>query len=52
MQWTVRRVISCNTQDSLTERKASPSVVIGLFNALSKDILVLSFVKELKPKPC
>lgn len=49
MEWTVRRVMSCNTQDSLTERKASPSVVIGLFLNI---ILVLSFVKECKPKPC
>lgn len=31
MQWTVRSVISCNTQDSLTERKPSPFVAIGLF---------------------
>lgn len=53
MQWTVRRAISCNTQDSLTEMKASPSLPIIPLMVLELSILVLSFnLKELKPRPC
>lgn len=52
MQWTVRRAISCNTQDSLTEMKASPSLPIIPLMVLELSILVLSFnLKELKPRP-